>query len=39
MVEFYGTDLICLAAGNLHRMGPDLVENSRVFRQQAEASI
>lgn len=39
MVDFYGKDLICLAAGNLHRLGPDLVENSQVFRQQAEAAI
>jgi ribulose-bisphosphate carboxylase large chain len=39
MVDFYGNDLICLAAGNLHRLGPDLIENSRVFRQQAEEAI
>ena len=39
MAAFYGTDLLCLAASNLHRMGPDLVENSRVFRSQAEKAI
>lgn len=39
MSKFYGKDVICLAAGNLHRMGPDLVENSRVFRQMAEEAI
>ena len=39
MSEFYGKDVICLAAGNLHRMGPDLTENSRVFRQMAEESV
>jgi ribulose-bisphosphate carboxylase large chain len=37
MVEFYGRDVICLAAGNLHRLGPDLTENSRVFRENAES--
>ena len=36
MAAFYGPDVICLAAGNLHRMGPDLVKNSQVFRQRAE---
>lgn len=39
MAAFYGNDLVCLAASNLHRMGPDLVENSRVFRSQAEKAI
>jgi ribulose-bisphosphate carboxylase large chain len=38
MRDFYGSDIICLAAGNLHRLGPDLVENSRIFRQHAEAA-
>jgi ribulose-bisphosphate carboxylase large chain len=39
MSKFYGRDVICLAAGNLHRMGPDLVENSKVFRQMAEEAV
>lgn len=39
MAAFYGPDVVCLAAGNLHRLGPDLAENSRIFRQQAEAAI
>jgi ribulose-bisphosphate carboxylase large chain len=39
MAEFYGPDVICLAASNLHRMGPDLIENSRKFRQEAEQAI
>lgn len=39
MAAFYGADVLCLAASNLHRMGPDLVENSRVFREQAEKAI
>ena len=39
MAAFYGSDVLCLAASNLHRMGPDLVENSRVFREQAEQAI
>jgi ribulose-bisphosphate carboxylase large chain len=39
MADFYGLDVICLAAGNLHRLGPDLVENSRVFRRHAEEAI
>lgn len=39
MAEFYGPDVVCLAAGNLHRLGPDLVENSRIFRTQAENAI
>ena len=38
MKDFYGSDIICLAAGNLHRLGPDLIENSRIFRQHAEAA-
>lgn len=39
MTSFYGPDVLCLAAGNLHRMGPDLTENSRVFRQRAEEAL
>lgn len=39
MADFYGLDVICLAAGNLHRLGPDLVENSRIFRRHAEDAI
>lgn len=39
MADFYGKDVICLAAGNLHRMGPDLEENSRVFRLKAEQTV
>jgi ribulose-bisphosphate carboxylase large chain len=39
MAEFYGPDVVCLAASNLHRMGPDLVENSRAFRAKAEQAI
>jgi ribulose-bisphosphate carboxylase large chain len=39
MVDFYGADLICLAAGNLHRLGPDLVKNSQVFRREAEQAV
>ncbi len=39
MAAFYGVDVLCLAASNLHRMGPDLVENSRIFREQAEQAI
>jgi ribulose-bisphosphate carboxylase large chain len=37
--DFYGNDVICLAAGNLHRMGPDLIQNSKIFRQQAEQAV
>jgi len=39
MAAFYGSDVICLAAGNLHRLGPDLIENSRIFRKEAENAI
>ena len=39
MAAFYGPDVICLAAGNLHRLGPDLTENSRIFRQNAENAL
>jgi ribulose-bisphosphate carboxylase large chain len=39
ITDFYGTDVICLAASNLHRLGPDLVENSKVFRKMAEEAI
>lgn len=36
MRAFYGTDVVFLVAGNLHRHGPDLTENSRQFRAAAE---
>ena len=39
MAAFYGPDVICLAAGNLHRLGPDLVKNSQIFRQEAEGAL
>jgi ribulose-bisphosphate carboxylase large chain len=33
MLEVYGSDVIFLVGGGLHRHGPDLVENSRYFLQ------
>lgn len=36
MLEFYGNDVIYLIGGNLHRHGPNLVENSRRFLDLVE---
>lgn len=33
--SFYGNEMIFLIGGNLHRHGPDLVENCKVFKQMA----
>jgi ribulose-bisphosphate carboxylase large chain len=38
MVRFYGNDVMLLVGGDLHRHGPDLAENCRVFRRIAEES-
>jgi ribulose-bisphosphate carboxylase large chain len=37
MLEVYGRDVIFLVGGGLHKHGPDLVENSRYFRQLVES--
>ena len=37
MKQFYGTEAVFLAAGNLHRYAEDLVEASRAFRQVVES--
>jgi len=36
MLLTYGRDVIFLIGGDLHRRGPDLVDNARFFRQLAE---
>jgi ribulose-bisphosphate carboxylase large chain len=36
MRSFYGPDAVFLAAGNLHRQGSNLIENSRHFRNTVE---
>lgn len=36
MLDLYGRDVIFLVGGGLHTRGPDLVENSRYFRQMVE---
>jgi ribulose-bisphosphate carboxylase large chain len=36
LLDLYGKEFILLIGGGLHRLGPDLVENSRLFRQRME---
>jgi ribulose-bisphosphate carboxylase large chain len=36
MYSFYGSQVICLIAGDLYAYGPDLVANARQFRRQVE---
>lgn len=39
MVEFYGKDVVLLIGGALHKIGPNLVENVKIFKEKAlEAS-
>jgi len=37
MIEVYGHDVVYLISGNLHRQGPDLIENSRSLRAMVES--
>ncbi|WP_041083670.1 RuBisCO large subunit C-terminal-like domain-containing protein [Thermotoga profunda] len=36
MISFYGKDVVLLIGGALHKMGMDLTENVKVFRNQIE---
>ncbi len=39
LYEFYGSDMILLIGGDLHRHGPDLAENCRTFARLAESTV
>ncbi len=39
MIEFYGKDVVLLIGGALHKIGPNLIENVKIFKEKTlEAS-
>jgi ribulose-bisphosphate carboxylase large chain len=39
MLQVYGNDVVLLIGGDLHRHGPDLTENCRIFKTTVESLI